>query len=530
MPPGDSVPPASHSTPSAERIERMVNDLRTLAQVIDLTEHQYHARVATSDARSRLDQLDRVIAGSHRHTDAFDVPLQRLYQHPADARAAFLHVAEHDGIAVASERLRTAPERFGPLHEAPPHASLGERRAFAVRQRDVAAAAALEGAAMLHARDAAWDTTEAVQTRRLDALFRQELATLYANPTVAREMFLLRAGDHGAHAVAAQMRRDPETFGALRETLTPWQGTAWASVAADTGRAWAEAELRLGEALAFVPTVQQAADRADRTHARFERSLAAVYTEPQHVRQVFHAVADEHGLTAAVTELREHATRFGQLRASSDTQQAPRSAPLAPELLDTLVRRARADYRAQQNFGLAVHVEQHQSRGVALRSALHDAYVAANDVWQQVAKSVQTIGVIDTARRLQEQPTAFGTLRTVPLRDPHHGRVIDPRNATRTAAVLSQAYYATPNPVATVRAAAWKDWIAARHREGRARAALHHFPARTVLERRIAATLQRMTPHEITQVRQMLTQPQVAVAQRLLTHAKAYLRGAEHER
>lgn len=279
-----------------------------------------------------------------------------------------------------------------------------------------------------------------------------------------------------------------------------------------------------------IPTRQHATEHAERTHARFEHMLATVYTEPQHVRRVFHAVAEEHGLTAAVTELREHPTRFGQLRPSLNEGQALHSTPLPPDVIETLVRHARADAYAQQNVGLAVQVEDYQSRASALRHVLQATYASPTEAQHQVAASVYTHGVAETVRRLQEQPTAFGALRVESLRAVAHGRAIDPRESARTAAMHANAYYGTPHPVAAVRADAWNAWVTARYREGRARADLHRLPPRRILERRIAGALQRMPPHEITQLRQMLTRPHAAMAERLMARAKAFIRGEEHER
>lgn len=307
-----------------------------------------------------------------------------------------MHVAETQGIDIATLMLREQPDRLADLRNPDPYIGETVRRHLNVAReyaRDAAVAAAIEGKLAYEAQEAARDTAEAIQARRLDTVFRRAVATLYEDPVGVRGRFMDHAADHGIHSAAERLKTSPESFGTLRSPLGKNTADAQfvdamtrtsAHLAADAGKGWAEYELRVGSGTAYVPALQDAYDRAERTQLRFERTLAEVYREPGQVRQVFFSIADDEGLYRASEELRSGPYRFGlthsiRIDSKLGTQHVPIT--IDPAWLEILVARGRADYRVQQDLGIAKWVDERRGVGHAFRAALHDAYQRVSEAW-----------------------------------------------------------------------------------------------------------------------------------------------------
>jgi len=115
-------------------------------------------------------------------------------------------------------------------------------------------------------------------------------------------------------------------------------------------------------AQARVAQLDAAAERSMFAHVRFQRSLGAIYHDPEHARLAFMSAVTERGLERAEAMLREHPERFGTLLSVSK--------PVG--------------------FGLWRQGDDHQARGAATEAAVaaHHA-VQAERALPEVAASVR---------------------------------------------------------------------------------------------------------------------------------------------
>ena len=297
-----------------------------------------------------------------------------------------------------------------------------------------------------------------------------------------------------------------------------------------------------------------AAERSMFAHVRFQRSLGAVYHDPEQARLAFMSAATERGLGRAETTLREHPERFGTLLSVSK--------PIA--------------------FGLWHQRDDHQARGAATEAALaaHQA-VLAQRALPKVAESVRASrldtefaqelrsvhrfatelgriyreparvhnefellaverGSAYAADTMRRHPWLFGELHA-DLKSPDIRHAID-RTArlgiegveagrqvpAAEARLARETGTLTRSPdIASERAMNQSALSRAAVRERHAAAELARLPGRPALERRIAETARRLSPTELGVLERLVTASQRLVAVRLRGAARTMVLGKD---
>ena len=307
-------------------------------------------------------------------------------------------------------------------------------------------------------------------------------------------------------------------------------------------------------AQARLAQLDAAAERSMFAHVRFQRSLGAVYHDPEHARLAFMSAATERGLERAEAMLREHPERFGTLLSVSK--------PVAFGLWHQ-----RDDHQARgaaTEAAVAAHQAVHAERALpevaasvrASRLDMEFAYELRNvhrfatelgRIYREPAKVHNEFELLagergseyaaDTMRR---HPWLFGELHA-DSKNPEIRHAIDRtarlgmegveagRQIPATEAKLARdtATLTRSPEVASERAMNQSALSRAAGRERHAAAELARLPGGPALERRIAETARRLSPTELGVLERVVTASQLLVAVRLRDAARTMVLGKD---
>lgn len=282
------------------------------------------------------------------------------------------------------------------------------------------------------------------------------------------------------------------------------------------------------------------AERARVAVASFDRVLASVYRDPERAHREYFAMVEKNGVRTASHEMHQRPERFGAL-VTVDRMRAfglvrDDDASQARALALVAAAKGRDAIATLRDFG-KVAAEMHARRlEDAFMRELHAMYeepVSARAAFDRLAMDC---GADQAANALRERPSQFGHVRAPIRRDESELA----QHAVR-AAELGLEATAARHSARSADATTWNalvesepkaariDAERAAAREATVRRALTILPGRTELERRIAGLVERMTPHEVRQLRRTVTAPRFALAMEIRTTIRDVALGRDDE-
>lgn len=290
-----------------------------------------------------------------------------------------------------------------------------------------------------------------------------------------------------------------------------------------------------------VGQLDSAAERARAAAEVFDRALVAVYRDPEQAHRAFLAMADEKGVAAAAQVMRERPEQFGALstvervrafgivRGEDDSQARAKSPAAAAS--------GREAIEALREFGkVAAEVQARRLEDAFTRElrAIYQEPAVARTSFERLATER---GAEGAAMALRERPEEFGEIRPSIRED--RSRI--EAHATRAGelgieSARARAFAQSADSKArdalgkTELAASRDDSERAVARETAVRRELGTLPGRLELERRIASLIERMSPHEVRQLRRVVTAPRFALAMELRTTIRDVALGRDDER
>jgi len=294
------------------------------------------------------------------------------------------------------------------------------------------------------------------------------------------------------------------------------------------------AEVEASAARARLSQLEEAVDRSQRTREGFERSLTAVYREPDKAQIQFAAMAAEKGVAEAVRVMRERPDQFGALV----TVEKSRAFGLAHAADDSQARKAavtaaisgRDSFEASSALHETARTAQSRRTESSVERDLAAIYVEPARASTGFERMASEHGRQDALKRVREQPEVIGELRAS-VRDESSRFVEQVERAVR-------ALDAKLSPEADRRLVMHVDpkqelaasQSYAQHsseREIDIRRELSRLPGLAELEGKVKELLERLTPRETRQLRAMLTAPRIAIATRLTSTAREIVFGRE---
>jgi hypothetical protein len=300
------------------------------------------------------------------------------------------------------------------------------------------------------------------------------------------------------------------------------------------------AQIDVSAARTRLSQLDAAAERARLASAAFDRALAAVFRDPERAHGEYLEMVERAGVGAAAREMRERPEQFGRLASvertrafgivrGEDDSPARSAAPLAAlKGHDAIV--------ALREFGkAAAEMQTRRFEDAFMRElrAIHEEPTTARSTFERLARER---GLETAATTLRERPEEFGELRLSIREDPsrlgeHAARAAElgvEAAAARTVAKSADARMLSaliPTAPENVRG----DVERALAREAEVRRELAVLPSRAELERRIATLIDRMSPHEVRQLRRTVTAPRFALAMEIRTTIRDVALGRDDE-
>lgn len=300
------------------------------------------------------------------------------------------------------------------------------------------------------------------------------------------------------------------------------------------------AQIDVSAARTRLNQLDAAAERARVASAAFDRALAAVFRDPERAHGEYLKMVERAGVVAATREMRERPEQFGRLASvertrafgivrGEDDSPARSAAPLAAlKGHDAIV--------ALREFGkAAAEMQARRFEDAFMRElrAIHEEPKTARSTFERLARER---GLETAATALRERPEELGELRLSISDDPrrlgeHTARAAElgvEAAAARTVAKSADARMLSaliPTAPENVRS----DVERALAREAEVRRELAVLPSRAELGRRIATLVDRMSPHEVRQLRRTVTAPRFALAMELRTTIRDVALGRDDE-
>jgi hypothetical protein len=268
-----------------------------------------------------------------------------------------------------------------------------------------------------------------------------------------------------------------------------------------------EALSRLGaERMGFA----HSAESIVRARAAFDHGLAYVYHDPEAARQLIRSAADTLGAARVEALIREESERFGALRTVpqarafglltiDDDAPARSSAPGAASLWRQLAERETEATTSAQAYVRATEEQ--------LRAAFAEVYRSPTAARAAFELAVAKAGPDDAIRTLAQTPDKLGALRAPGTPLPvarlewqalgeQARQAIDARLVTSTDLARAHTEHAITR-------------IDNRRRD--LTAAIHGSPSRDLLGHALKRAAYQLEPHELTELRRILTSPQAAI-------------------
>lgn len=402
---------------------------------------------------------------------------------------------------------------------------------------------------------------------RINRVFDQTLHALYQHPNEARARIDEAIRQHGIETTADRIRTAPQEFGILHSArIAPYHmvGTLPASpraqrdpiplraivaidpqirtlayMAADSGRQWAQRAIGPSVAAGQATDVVTAAERADRTHHRFERTLASVYAHPSEVRQTFESLAREQTVEQAVIQLREAPGRFGQIRSTYNVRNRSASirvdrTSIESATIDRIADRGRAAITARYGLETAVAIDHQRQLTHTFRQHLERMYETPSVAEARFFEYAQTHRINLATAHMREAPEHFGTLRSATSPMERHrvaaGAGTDLRSVAASAADVGRDVIiarATAN-AEQLHLLSQRDYARMRHRLAHTELAMH--PIHATLAKRIGVSMQQLGPRELQQLTTLVSRPQLMLAQRFAHEVQIAVLGIDRER
>jgi len=247
-----------------------------------------------------------------------------------------------------------------------------------------------------------------------------------------------------------------------------------------------------------------------RARAAFDHGLAYVYHDPEAARQLIRSAADTLGATRVQVLIREEPERFGALRTvpqarafgllTVDDNAAARSSARGAASLwrDLATRETDATTSAQAYVGATEE---------RLRAAFAEVYRSPTAARAAFELAVAKVGPDAAIRTLAQTPDSLGALLApgTPLPVAHLGwqalgeqarQAIEARLVTSTDLARAHSEHAITR-------------IDNRRRD--LTAAIDGAPSRDLLGRALSRAAYQLEPHELTELRRVLTSPQAAI-------------------
>jgi hypothetical protein len=270
--------------------------------------------------------------------------------------------------------------------------------------------------------------------------------------------------------------------------------------------------------------------QAETAKQDFVKALTWVYRKPDAVRTRFYEAVKAHGATVALEPLRTTPERFGELL-TVDRKRAW-GLLIVPDPSEVKARGPAVAVRGEEALKAAQAVtrlvaEYRASAEQRLQAALAEVYREPANARTAFEEAHRTAGLEAATRTLEDRPDVHGALPPMDAtRDLATARAQAAtlaeraREAMGARAITSAALLRTETRDAIERAQSRTEALM---REGA------HLPGRKFLEHTIARGIQTLEPHELRQLRQLLTHPQRAILYGIAEQAHEALLGREYE-
>lgn len=300
------------------------------------------------------------------------------------------------------------------------------------------------------------------------------------------------------------------------------------------------AQIDVSAARTRLSQLDAAAERARVASVAFDRAVAAVFRDPERAHSEYLAMVERAGVMAATREMRERPEQFGALASvertrafgivrGEDDSQARSAAPRAAlKGQDAII--------ALHEFGkVAAEMQARRLEDALMRELriIHEEPAAARSTFERLARE-RSLEYAVTA--LRETPEEFGALHFSMRDDPrrlveHAGRAAELGVEAAIARAFSKSADAKMLSalIPTAPENARNDVERAVARETAVRRELAVLPGWAELERRIASLIDRMSPHEVRQLRRSVTAPRFALAMEIRTTIRDVALGRDDE-
>jgi hypothetical protein len=295
-------------------------------------------------------------------------------------------------------------------------------------------------------------------------------------------------------------------------------------------RAQSDATNEMYSARARLDHLDRTVQQAETAKQDFAKALTWVYREPEAARTRFYEAVKAHGATVAIERLRTTPERFGELLTVdrkrawgllivADPSEAKARGPAVAMRGEEALKAAQAVMR--------LVAEYRESIEQRFQAAVAEVYREPTGARAAFEEALRVAGPEAATRTLDERPEVYGALRPMDA-------TRDIATARDQAATLAERARDAMAARAITSAARLRTYVldtierASTRTEALTREAAQ-LPGRTFLEHTIARGIQTLEPHELRQLRQLLTHPQRAILYGIAEQAHEALLGREYD-